>query len=106
MDTGHVKQVATFEKLIGFCSALGSSFNPSKAALQTQALHGLLASAQESLEAVRIARIEYAMTVNQRNDSYQSLPKFMTRLVNALAATEASEARVEEAYVIIRKFYR
>lgn len=106
MDTGHVKQVASFEMLIGFCSAHGSSFNPSKAALQTASLRALLTSAQQSLETVRAARIEYTNAMHERREAFQSLPKFMTRMVNALAATEASDATVEEAYVIIRKFYR
>ena len=106
MDTGHVKQVATFEKLLGFCNAHGAMFNPSKAALQPAALSALLTSAQQSLLAVKDARTAYANAVNLRNDVFLSLPKFMTRMVNALAATDASKATVDEAYLIIRRFYR
>jgi hypothetical protein len=106
MDTGHVKQVATFEKLLGFCNTHGAMFNPSKAAIQSTALHALLTSAQQSLEAVRTARTTYNNAVDVRTDAFMDLPKFMTRIVNALAANGASEATLEEAYRFIKRFYR
>lgn len=106
MDTGHVKQVATFEKLLGFCNAHGAMFNPSKVAIQSTALHTLLTSAQQSLEAVTTARTAYNNAVDVRNDTFNSVPKFMTRIVNALAASGASESTLEEAYRFVKKFYR
>src|SRR5688572_24520783 len=104
MDTGHVKQVATFEKLLGFCNAHGAMFNPSKAALSTTALSTLLTSAQQSLEAVKTARAEYINFVIARNEAFNGLPKFMTRIINTLAASGASEATIDEAYRFIQKF--
>ncbi len=106
MDTGHVKQVAAFEKLLGFCNAQGAMFNPSKGAIQSAALNSLLTSAQQSLEAVRTARTALNNAVNVRNDTFKGVPKFMTRIVNALAASGASTATLEEAYRYNRKFYR
>lgn len=99
MDSGHVKQVATFEKLLGFCNAHGAMFNPSKAAIKPTALSNLLTSAQHSIEAVKTMRTEYDNAVNNRNQAFDELPKFMTRIVNALASTEASPATVKEAYI-------
>lgn len=106
MDSGHVKQVATFEKLLGFCNAHGAMFNPSKGAIQSTALHSLLTSAQQSLEAVRTARTAYSNAMNVRNDTFNGVPKFMTRIVNALAASGASQATLEDAYRFVKKFYR
>jgi hypothetical protein len=104
MDTGHVKQVASFEKLLGFCNAHGAMFNPSKAALQPAALSALLTSAQDSIEAVRTARLTYQQLINARKDAFDGLPKFMTRVVNVLAASEVTKATLEDAYSITRKF--
>lgn len=41
-ETGHAKNVATFEDLITFCTGYGTPYNPSKAALKIAALitHG------------------------------------------------------------------
>ncbi len=37
-ETGHAKNVATFEDLISFCTGYGATHNPSKAALKRPAL--------------------------------------------------------------------
>jgi hypothetical protein len=106
MDTGHVKQVASFEKLLGFCNAHGAMFNPSKAALQPAALSALLTSAQDSIEAVRTARTAYREEKNVRNDAFDSLPRFMTRIINVLAASGVTQATMENGYTIVKKFRR
>jgi hypothetical protein len=98
METGHVKQVAAFEKLLGFCNAHGAMYNPSKASLKVAALNTLLTSAQQSLEAVKTLRTAYDNAVNIRNQALTDLPKFATRIVNTLASTDATSATVREAY--------
>lgn len=104
MKTGNVKQVATFEELLGFCHAHGALYNPSKASIKIAALEALFTSAQQSLEAVKIAYTEYNNAVNVRQAAFNSLPVFCTRLVNALAATDATKATLEEAYAYVKKF--
>jgi hypothetical protein len=104
MDTGHVKQVAAFEKLLSFCNAHGAMYNPSKASLKVAALNTLLTSAQQSLEAVKTVRTAYDNAVNIRNQAFADLPKLMTRIVNILASTDASGKTVEDAYFYARKF--
>lgn len=104
MKNGHVKQVAAFEKLISFCNANGAMFNPSKASLKVAALNTLLTSAQQSLEAVKTASTAFDNAVNIRNQVFNSLPKFMTRVVNTLAASDAHADTVKEAYFFSNKF--
>jgi hypothetical protein len=104
MDKGHVKQVATFEKLLGFCNANGAMFNPGKEDLKITALTSLLTSAQQSLEAVKTAQTGYIEAVNERNRTFNGLPKLMTRMVNVLAAMGASRQIVEDAYRISKRF--
>jgi hypothetical protein len=105
METGHVKQVATFEKLIGFCNAQGAMFNPSKPALQATALRDLLNNAQQSIQAVRAARAQFVQTMTTRQDAFKDLPKFMTRVINALIASGASASTVDQAYLFMKRFY-
>jgi hypothetical protein len=103
METGNVKQVAAFEKLVSFCNAHGATYNPSKASLKVAALNTLLTSAQQSLEAVKTADTAFANAVNARNQAFDALPKFMTRVINILAATDASADTVKEAYFYARR---
>ncbi len=104
MKTGNVKQVATFEELLGYCHAHGALYNPSKASIKITALEELFTAAQQSLEAVKVAITEYNNAVNVRQEAFNRLPVFSTRIVNALAATDASKATLEEAYAHVRKF--
>jgi hypothetical protein len=104
MNTGNVKQVAAFEKLLGFCNAHGAMYNPSKASLKVTALNTLLTSAQQSLEAVKTLRTTYNNAVNTRKQAFAGLPRFMTRIVNTLASTDTSRATVDEAYFFIKRF--
>jgi hypothetical protein len=104
MNTGNVKQVAAFEKLLGFCNAHGAMYNPSKASLKVAALNTLLTSAQQSLEAVKTLQTAYDNAVNTRNQTFNDLPKFMTRVINTLASTDATSATVGEAYFYSKRF--
>ena len=45
-EVGHAKNVANFQDLIAYCTAYGTTYNPSKSALQLGSLNTLLTSAQ------------------------------------------------------------
>ncbi len=104
MNTGHVKQVAAFEKLVECCSAQGAMYNPSNASITLTALRTLLTSARQSLEAVKGLQTAYANGVNIRQQLYEEMPRFITRIINAMAANGASEALLQEAYALAHKY--
>jgi hypothetical protein len=105
MKTGHVKQVAAFEQLLGFCNANGAMYNPSKASMKMTALTALLTSAQQSLQAVDAARNAYLDSIHARKKAFDVLPQFATRIVNVLKTTDVSQERIREANAIRRRFY-
>ncbi len=104
MKSTTVKQVATFEELLGFCHAHGAMYNPSKASISITALESLFTSAQQSLGVVKSAYTAYNNAVNDRQEMFNRLPVFVTRIANALAASDASKATLEEAYAYVNKF--
>lgn len=103
MKTGKVKNVATFEKLVGICNDLGASYDPSKAAITPTALVTLLEQAQQSLKAVNVARATYVLAVNARKERYAGLHSLATRVVRALTASESSIENIYDARLIRRK---
>lgn len=105
MKTGHVKQVAAFEQLLGFCNAQGAVYNPSKVSMKMPALNTLLTSAQTSLQATDAARNALLDAIHQRQKAFNGLPTFVTRIVNVLRSTDASPERIKEAIAIRKKFY-
>lgn len=104
MKTGKVKQVAAFGKLIGICNDLGARYNPSKASIQSAALSSLLERAQQTLEAVNVARINYILAVNARKESFAGIQGLAVRVTRAASASGASAENLKDVKAIKRRF--
>jgi hypothetical protein len=96
-ETGHAKNVANFEDLIGFCTAYGATYNPSKASLKLGALNTLKANAQAALQTVKTAKTNYDNATNAREVAFKQLKPLATKIISALAATEATEQTLADA---------
>lgn len=96
IETGHAKNVATFEDLISFCTGYGAPYNPSKALLKLPALTTQLTGANAALQAVKVAKTAYDNATNARELAFKPLKPLATKIVNALAATEASAQTVDD----------
>lgn len=102
-ETGHANNVANFESLITSVIAFGTSYNPSKDTLKTPSLQTLLNAAKESLNAVNVAQSAYSNVVAARESAFEPFSKLMTRVNNALKATDTTAQVDESAQTIIRK---
>ena len=63
IETGHAKNIATFEYLISFCTGYGA-YNPSKAALKLSALTTQNTGAIAAFQAVKVAKTAYDNATN------------------------------------------
>jgi hypothetical protein len=95
-ETGHAKNVATFEDLISFCTGYGATYNPSKAALKLPALTTQLAGGNAALQAVKTAKTTYDNATNARELAFKPMKPLATKIINALAATEATAQTVDD----------
>ncbi len=102
-ETGHVKNVQHFEDLVTICEGYGSAFQPSNADIQLLALRELVSKSKEALVDANQKLLEYSVKVGQRHEKYKDLKKLATRLVNALAASNATEKSIENAKAIQKK---
>jgi hypothetical protein len=96
-ETGHAKNVANFDELIGFCTGYGATYNPSKASIKLAALGTLLTAAQASLASQKTAKTAFDNATNAREISFKPLKKLATKIVNALDATDAAKQTVDDA---------
>ena len=96
-ETGHAKNVATFEDLISFCTGYGATYNPSKAALKLPALTTQFTNAGATLQAVKTAKTGYDNATNARELAFKPLKPLATKIINALAATDAEEQTIDDA---------
>jgi len=102
-ETGHAKNVANFEDLISFCVGYGASYNPSKDSIKLPALNALHAEAKTKLAEVNTAQTPWANAVAAREILFEPLSKLVTRVVNALDASEVPKQVVDNAKTISRK---
>jgi hypothetical protein len=102
-ETGHVKNVATFDELISFNSGYGTAYNPTKPSLKLSSLQALSTSAKSAINAVNEAIPAYTNAVAAREIAFGPLNKLITRVINALIATDSSSQVDDSAKTFARK---
>ena len=102
-ETGHAKNVANLDDLISFVIGYGTAFNPSKASIKLTALQTLSTSAKNAINAVNAALPAYSNAVAAREAAFEPLNKLITRVNNALKATDTTEQVDESAKTLVRK---
>ena len=102
-ETGHAKNVANLDELISFVSGYGATYNPSKASIKLTALQTLSTSARNAINAVNAAMPAYSIAVAAREVAFEPLNKLVTRVLNALKATDTSDPVVESAKSLVQK---
>lgn len=102
-ETGHAKNVANFETLISFCTSYGASYNPSKAAIQLPAFNTLFTNAKNSLTAINSALPPKTNAVNARENVFSPLNKLITRVFNAVSASDVPKQLIADVKTIARK---
>jgi len=102
-ETGHANNVANLESLIISATAFGTSYNPSKESLKLSALQTLLSASKDSLNATNIAQSAYSNAVSARESAFEPFSKLITRVNNALKASDTTVQVDESAQTIVRK---
>ena len=102
-ETGYAKNVANLETLITFVTAFGATYNPSKETLKLSALQTLLSDAKASLNTVNVAFSARSNAVAARESAFEPFPKLVTRVNNALKATDTTSQVDDSAKTIVRK---
>ena len=102
-EVGHAKNVANFSDLIAYCTAYGTTYNPSKTALQLTALNTLLTSAQTEISNVTTAKNAFDIVTGDRQLVFEPLKSLATKIFNYLSVTDATEQTMADAKTINNK---
>lgn len=102
-EVGHAKNVANFYNIISFAQGYGTNYNPSKDSLKIPQLQALHAQADTGINIVQDQKTLYDSVVNNRVQKFEDIKGLSTRLLNALASTNASEQTIEDAKSYNRK---
>lgn len=102
-ETGHAKNVANFQGLISFCTAYGASYNPTKASITLANLNTKHANAVNALATVNTSIPPSTNAINQREIVFTPLARLITRVVNAVAASDVTAQIIDDVKTIARK---
>jgi hypothetical protein len=102
-ETGHAKNVANFDEFISYVASFGQIYNPTKPALRLEALQTKLVSAKSALSSVNAALPAYSNAVAAREVAFAPLSRMVTRVINALKATDTSDQVDQNAKTYARK---
>lgn len=98
-ETGHAKNAANLEVLNSSVAGFGAAFNPSKAAIKLPALQALQTKCNTVLKDVNVALGIYNNLIAARAVSFNPLSKIVTRVVNSLKSTDASNEIISSSVV-------
>ncbi|WP_209389805.1 hypothetical protein [Chryseobacterium sp. RR2-3-20] len=102
-EVGHAKNVANFADLIAYCTAYGTTYNPSKTALQLPSLNTLLTNAQTELSNVTTAKNTFDTVTGDRQLAFEPLKSLATKIFNYLSVTDATDQTIADAKTINNK---
>ena len=102
-ETGHAKNVANFEDFISFVTAYGTPYNPSKASIKLTNLNAIFTQAKADITNVMNKTVVFNNTSNVRVTLFEPIQKLSTRLVQALASTDATIELIKDAKAVNRK---
>lgn len=102
-ETGHAKNVANLDDLISFVTGYGTAYNPSKALIKLPALQTLSTNAKNAISAVNAAFPAYSNAVAAREVAFEPLNKLITRVNNALKASDTTEQVDSNVKTLVRK---
>lgn len=102
-ETGHAKNVALFEEMLGYCIGYNKAYQPSKESLQIGKMQQLLEDAQASLRMVTEQLTAYRNAKNARIEAFKDIKTRISRVVNGLAAIDVDDKTLEDARAILRK---
>lgn len=102
-EKGHAKNVANFEDLIAFCKGYGTIYNPSKTSILLSSLELKRTQALDSLKSVNTFIPPWSNAYIARQNVFNPLSKLVTRIFNAVIASDVAPQVIAEVKTITRK---
>jgi hypothetical protein len=104
METGHAKTVANFETVVIILANLGTAYNPSQALIMLPALQHKLTEAKAILNAVDAAEAARSIAIDERQDEYEELDKYVVNIKRAAEVEVNDPAFTNDLATIVRRF--
>lgn len=102
-ETGHYKNVAHLDLLIGYATSYGTIYKPSKDTIKLPALQLLYQTGHQHIIGVQDAKNQYVQRVTERETAFSDIKRLVTRIVANLYGTNVSLQTIEDVKIISNK---
>jgi hypothetical protein len=103
-ETGHAVTYNNFNTLITRCIGYGIRYNPTNNLIKITNLQLVYTASGTGIQHVVQYKPGWSNAINSRQQLFNDMEKFSTRMINAFDATEAvTDAQVKDAKVALRK---
>lgn len=100
---GHDGNIINFDQMLGYIAGYGSSFSPSKNSIKLPSLQLVSNNANACNTAANAAAATLSIATSARMTAFLPLNKLSTRILNALKATDTTEALDERVTSLVHK---
>jgi len=104
-ETGHAKNLANFNELLSFVSAYDTDYKPAKASISLAELQKLSNEARNALADLNTLNSAWRKAAIERDVAFKPLSKLMTRVMNALKASDTPYQADENVRTLVRKIH-
>jgi hypothetical protein len=102
-ESGHPINIANFETIVADVTSYGATYNPSKPTLKLTALSPLLTTSKTTHAGVLSAESTLNLAKDARVVVFKALSPLVTKIINALKATDTTVQVDESAQTLVRK---
>ena len=102
-ETGHAKNLANFNELMSFVSSYDTAYKPAKASIRLAELQTLSNDARNALSHLNAQYSEHRNAKIARDLAFKPFSNLITRVMNALRASDTPVQADESVRMLIRK---
>lgn len=102
-ESGHPINIANFETIVTDVTSYGATYNPSKASLKIPAIGALLTTSKTTHSNAFLAELALNLAKDARAVAFKNLTPLVTKVINALKATDTTTQVDDTAKTIARK---
>lgn len=102
-ETGHLRNVTNFAKLINNVTAIGDSYQPPKESLKVENLQSIYDATVAVMDEAAKANTDCTLVVNMRQLAFKPLSRLITRINNNLKASDSPQLIDEAVRSLVRR---
>lgn len=103
IETGHHKNNDNYNRLIQYAVGYGAQYNPVPDLIKIPQMTAQHTAAADAIAAVLTRKTPFNNAVNDRMAAFEGFLPFVTKVINAFAASDVPTGAIADARAIVRK---